>query len=171
MGRHSNKPARENYFLRPGYILVADRPTVISTVLGSCVAVCIYDRKRKVGGMNHFQLPAVDAAESATARYGNAATLALVRMLIGEGSEVEDMEAQIFGGGYNPEVSSEDVGRENIQVARKVLARKGVRVVSEDVGGERGRKVVFDTGSSEVAIMKVDRIRKGDWHPYGDHRP
>jgi chemotaxis protein CheD len=170
MANHSNTLLPAQYFLKPGYILVANRPTIISTVLGSCVAVCIYDRKRRVGGMNHFQIPTVDAAEAPTARYGNVATLKLVEMMLDDGSAVKNMEAQIFGGACNPKMNSWDVGRQNIRVARRVLSGKGIRIVSEDVGGEKGRKIVFDTGANEVAVMKVDKIRKGDWHPYEDER-
>lgn len=51
------EPVAVNYFLEPGYVYLASQPTVISGVLGSCVAVCLYDRKRRVGGMNHFRFP------------------------------------------------------------------------------------------------------------------
>ncbi|MBW1721247.1 MAG: chemotaxis protein CheD [Deltaproteobacteria bacterium] len=170
MTRKSEILASANYFLKPGYILVANQPTVISTVLGSCVAVCLYDRKRKVGGMNHFQLPSISRSEGATARYGNVATLALIGMMIEDGSKVKNLEAQIFGGAFNREVSDKDVGRENIRVARRILARKGIRLVSEDVGGEKGRKIVYDTSTNEVAVMRVDKLRRGDWHPYKDDR-
>lgn len=170
MFNNANMPVSSNYFLKPGYIFVSNRPTVISTVLGSCVAVCIYDRKRKVGGMNHFQLPSTNEKEASTARYGNVATLTLIGMMLNEGSKVKHMEAQIFGGAFNPRVTRMDIGRQNIRVARAILIKKGIRIVSEDVGGEKGRKIVFDTSSNEVAIMKVDKIRKGDWHPYEDDR-
>jgi chemotaxis protein CheD len=159
-------PAAATYFLEPGYIFVATRPAVISSVLGSAVSVCLYDRKRKLGGMNQFQLPEVRDRRKATARYGNAATLALVRMMEENGCAIRTLEAQILGGAFNREISDEDVGRANVVVARRVLGRKGIRIVSEDVGGAKGRKVVFNTGTNEVAVMKVDRLRSGDWHPY-----
>ena len=78
MVKNSDMPVSSNYFLKPGYIVIANKPTVISTVLGSCVSVCLYDRKRSAGGMNHFQLPSIGKSEDATARYGNVATLALI---------------------------------------------------------------------------------------------
>jgi chemotaxis protein CheD len=167
---NGSSPAAVTYFLEPGYIFVATRPTVISSVLGSAVSVCIYDRKRKLGGMNQFQLPEVREREKATARYGNAATLALVRMMEENGCTIKSMEAQIIGGAFNREVSEEDIGRTNVGVARRVLGRKGIRIVSEDVGGVKGRKVIFNTGANEVAVMKVDRLRTGDWYPYEEDR-
>ncbi|MBI9087254.1 MAG: chemotaxis protein CheD [Desulfobacterales bacterium] len=138
----------------------------ISTVLGSCVSVCIFDRKRKRGGMNHFRFPVTRDREQATAFYGNAATLALVAMMLDSGSKTKDLVAQIVGGAHNLEISSEDIGRENVRIARKVLVGKKIRVISEDIGGTQGRKVVYNTANNELAVLKVDTIRKGDWGPY-----
>jgi chemotaxis protein CheD len=163
---NTKEPIPINYFLEPGYIFLATRPTVISGVLGSCVAVCIYDRKRRIGGMNHFQLPFTKEKHLATARYGNVATITLVRMMTENGSKHSHLEAQIIGGAHDPEMSGKNIGRENIQVARKLLTRKRIRIVSEDVGGEKGRKVVFNTHTNEVAVIKVEKLRTADWFPY-----
>ena len=165
---HSLVPT--NYLLEPGYIFVATKPTVISAVLGSSVAVSIYDRKRMVGGMNHFRVPYVHDKRRATASHGDVATLTLIHMIINEGSRTKHLEAQVFGGAYNREVSSRDIGRENIMVARRVLAKQRIRIISEDVGGEKGRKVVFNTYSSETAVLKVERLRSADWYPYENGR-
>lgn len=159
-----------DYFLEPGYIFMATRPAVISGVLGSCVSVCLYDRKRKVGGMNHFRLPHTSDRKAATAVYGNVATLTLIRMMVDDGSKRKHLEAQILGGAHNLEVSPRNIGRENVISARRVLARERINVVSEDVGGERGRKVVFNTVNNEVAVMKVEKLRTGDWYPYEESR-
>ena len=86
------------------------------------------------------------------------------------GSKKRHMEAQILGGAYAPERCSRDLGAENVRVARRVLMREGIRVVSEDTGGQKGRKIVFNTGTNEVAVLKVGRLRKGDWYPYGGDR-
>ena len=159
-----------NYFLKPGYIFVATRPTVISTVLGSCVAVSIYDGKRMVGGMNHFRVPYAQHKHGATAYHGDAATLRLIRMILVDGSRTKYLEAQIFGGAYSREVCSRNVGQENVMVARRLLAKQHIRIISEDVGGEKGRKVVFNTYSSETAVLKVEKLRSADWYPYDNGR-
>jgi len=91
-------------------------------------------------------------------------------MMIDDGSNLENLEAQIFGGAYNPRISLNDVGSENIMVAREILAKKRVRVISEDVGGERGRKIVFDTSINEIAVLRVDKLRKADWYPFENDR-
>ncbi|MCF8061976.1 MAG: chemotaxis protein CheD, partial [Deltaproteobacteria bacterium] len=140
------------------------------TVLGSCVSVILWDRKRKAGGINHFQLPTCKPADKPTARFGDVSTATLIRMMVEDGSRKKHLEAQIFGGAYNSSVSSRNVGGENIRTARRVLSRYGIRIVSEDVGGERGRKVIYDAVLNEVAVLKVEQLRKGDWHPYLDDR-
>ncbi len=162
----SNSPVAQNYFLKPGFIYVSPKPTMISTVVGSCIAVCVFDCKQKIGGMNHFQFPVVRSARHATARYGNVAVSTLINLMIKEGSKNEHLEAQIIGGGYNPEIEDKNVGRENIKIAKRILAKKGVHLVSEDVGGEKGRKIIFNTNTNELAVVKVDKVRQEDWYPY-----
>ena len=170
MVNESNSLVPVNYLLEPGYIFVATKPTVISAVLGSCVAVCVYDKKRMVGGMSHFQVPYVQNKDRATARYGNVATFALIRMMIDDGSRVKHLEAQVFGGAYDREICPRNIGRENVMVARKILAKHRIRIISEDVGGQKGRKVVFHTHTNEIAVLKVDKLRKADWYPYESDR-
>lgn len=167
MKKTTDPPAIVNYYIKPGFIYLADQQTSISAVLGSCVAVCLYDRRLKTGGMNHFLLPEIHKKNSTTPRYGNVATHALVRMMLNNGSFRNDLEAQIFGGAYNKTVSEKkDIGRDNVAIARKTLKKEKIRITSEDTGGNRGRKVVFDTFSNEVAIVRVDRLRQNDWYPY-----
>ena len=143
-------------------------PTVISTVLGSSVAVTLCDRKRNTGGMNHFLFPSAGPDDKATAIYGNVAVVTLIRMMLDNGSPPGDLEAQIFGGAYNPGVSPRDVGRDNLMLARLALKQRGIRVVSEDVGGNLGRKVIYDTAQCEIVTLKVELLRDSDWYPYED---
>jgi chemotaxis protein CheD len=154
------------YHLEPGYIFASDEPALISTVVGTCVAVCIYDRRLKSGGMNHYFFPRAGRRDKTTAQFGNVAIQALIRMMIGLGSRIEDMEAQIFGGGSRLMNDSSCVGRKNLKIARKILKKRGIPVVSEDTGGIKGRRVIFHTGTNEAIVMKTHKIRRGDWHPY-----
>lgn len=170
MTKKSNSLIHTNYFLEAGYLFLATKSTVISTVLGSSVSVCIYDRKRKVGGINHFQFPFTGERNKATAKYGNVATIALIRMMVNNGSKIKHLEAQILGGAYNRKVSPKNIGLENIMAARKILIREMISIASEDVGGEKGRKIVFNTDTSEIAVIKVEKLRNKDWYPYEDHR-
>lgn len=120
--------------------------------------------------MNHFRFPFTGDRQQATALYGNVSTLSLVRMMLNNGSREEHLEAQLFGGAHNQHVSQKDIGMENIRTAQKVLQRCNIRIVSEDVGGLMGRKVVFNTDTAELAVIRVQKLRKEDWYPYANDR-
>ncbi len=166
MGDESKSISPINYMLQPGFIYVSTEPVEISAVVGSCVSVCVYDKNRKTGGMNLFKKPKTKDKKNATAVYGNASVVALLNIMIKDGSKSEDLEAQIFGGAYNTKYSKENIGEKNVRVARKILKKNKVRIVSEDVGGEKGRKIIFNTFSNEIAVMKVENLRSEDWFPY-----
>ncbi len=170
MDKQDNIPIRLDYLLKPGFIYMSDKPISISTVVGSSVAVCLFDKKQKIGGMNHFQLPEIKDRERATAIYGNVATFALIKMMLSNGSKNSNIEAQIFGGAYNPEVSNINVGINNIKAARRILNSKRIKIISEDVGGEVGRKIIFNTSTYEIAVLKVKALRSSDWYPYENNR-
>jgi len=152
------------YFLEPGYVYFSRQPTTLRTVVGSCVAVCLYDRILQMGGMNHYLKPHINDQSKATPQYGNVAISALIRMMEEAGSRRRDVVAQVLGGGTPEEVQGEWVGQQNVSIAREILARKGIRIVSEDVGGSVGRKIVFDTGTGEIAVLKVHKLRATDWY-------
>ncbi len=170
MNNFSEKPVTRDYFLKPGYIYLPEKPTVISTVLGSSVSVSLYDKKLKTGGMNHFLFPFVETGKQATSLYGNIAVWTLVRMMLKNGSVLLNLEAQIFGGAHNSAESSRNIGIDNVKAARTILNQKQIKVISEDVGGELGRKIVFNTLTYEILTLKVDRLRDSDWYPYEEGR-
>lgn len=170
MTHDSEKPVVRDYFLKPGYIYLPEKPTVISTVLGSSVSVSLYDKRLKAGGMSHFLFPLANTGETTTSLYGNIAVLTLIRMMRENGSVVSKLTAQIFGGAYNPSESSWDIGQDNVKSARAILNQKKIKIVSEDVGGELGRKIVFNTLNNEILTLKVDRLRDSDWYPYAGDR-
>ncbi len=155
------------YHLEPGGVFACGEPAMVSAVLGTCVAVCLHDRRLKIGGMNHFLYPKAKVFTEPTIEHGIVAIPALIRQMRKQGSRLEDMEAQIFGGGECPGLAdSGGLGLKNVKMARKILKKNGIKVVSEDVGGLKGRRLIFHTGTNEALIMKTHRIRRGDYHPY-----
>jgi chemotaxis protein CheD len=118
--------------------------------------------------MNHFLYPVTRDRHKATAQYGNVATKALIRLFLEEGSQKETLEAQIFGGAQPEESTHEalEVSQQNIEIARHILSKNGILIVSEDVGGTKGRKVIYNTFANEVISVRVNRLRGSDWHPY-----
>jgi len=151
----------QQHYLERGAIYVSGEGA-IQTVLGSCVSVCLWDASLRCGGMNHFVYPQTTDREKATPQYGNVATLALLKLMLEEGCSPASLTAQILGGGH-PEGAIESTGGRNVEVARRVLREKGITVVSEDVGGSVGRKIVFDLTTGNVAVLKVTKIRADDW--------
>lgn len=158
-----NKIAKTGYYLKPGYLFLGLKPHVIRTVLGSCVAVCLWDSNLGIGAMNHYIYPRMSNKGESTVKYGNVAVATLIKMMEEAGSRPDDLDAQIFGGGYPDEIKGSNVGEENVRVARKILAQRGINVVSEDVGGTMGRKIIFDTDTGEAVVFKVQKIRASDW--------
>ena len=165
-------PQLEEYLLNPGYIYIPGKPTLISMVVGSCVAVCLWDKARAIGGVNHFMFPVTRDPKEATAIYGNVATQTLIRLFLGDGSKRKHLEAQLYGGASPPDgdLESARIGRENADTARRMLRENKIPVVSEDTGGSKGRKIVFNTSNNEIVVLKVDRLRRGDWYPYNGKR-
>ncbi|MCL2029410.1 MAG: chemotaxis protein CheD [Deltaproteobacteria bacterium] len=153
------------YHLEPGDLFSCREPAMVSAVLGSCVAVCLHDRRLKIGGMNHFLYPKAKLFGPSNSQFATVSIPALINMLRKQGSRVEDLEAHIFGGGETPGTFGK-MGASNIQMARRLLKKNGIRVVSEDVGGLKGRRLIFHTGTNETLVMKTHRIRRGDFYPY-----
>jgi len=165
MNDFNNYPSNR-YSLEPGYIYLPERPTLVASSVGSCVVISIYDKKKRFGGLGHFEYPMIRDRQKATSRYGNICILTLIQMFLSRGSKRRNLEAQIFGGANLPKRFGRNVGMENVKLARKALRYYGIHVASEDVGGEKGRKVVFNTATNEVAILKVNQIPGYQWYPY-----
>ena len=152
-----------SYYLEPGYIYFNRRVATVRTVVGSCVAVCVWDSQLKCGGMNHFIRPVTFDQERATPQYGNVAIAALIKIMEEAGCERPNLVAQILGGSAPAGAGEGHIGQQNVEIAREMLARKKVAVVAEDVGGNVGRKIAFDTATGQLAVLKVHQLRESDW--------
>ena len=144
-------------YLHAGDMVVSKQPAQVVTILGSCVAVCLWDRLMHVGGVNHYMLPADIGAQTATLRYANFAISELLRQLIALGAETRRMEAKIFGGAcvLGSVEMGRDLGSKNVVVARERLAQERIKIVAEDVGGNRGRKLIYRTWDGSALIKQV----------------
>jgi len=131
-----------------GDLVVSRAPVRMSTVLGSCVSVCLYDQQRLFGGMNHFLVP----RGGGTASHGEWATTRLVERMRQLGSQPEELHAKIFGGGSPLKLVNEiyAVGEENVKVARQVLASFAIPIVAERVGHGAGVRLFFENWTGVV---------------------
>ena len=120
----------------------------------------MWDKKTHIGGISHFVKPRITDPVGATAVFGNVAVQTLVRTMCKYGIK-ESLEAQIFGGATC--TAGDTRGALNAEIARAVLIKRGVPIASDDTGGNKGRKLLFDTQSGHVAVLKVHSLRQEDW--------
>lgn len=146
----------------PGEFYVSKNHEVISTVLGSCIAACVYDPISRVGGLNHFMLPThVKPADidpdNTDCRYGNWAMEFLINEVLKHGAARARLQVKLFGGGKVIN-SSIDVGLGNIRFAHAYLQEEGLALASEDVGGPWPRKIVFSPTLGRVQVKKLQTM-------------
>ena len=141
----------------PGEFFVHHEDILITTTLGSCIAACIWDRDRRVGGMNHFMLPdGGGAAGEASGRYGAFAMDQLIGELVKRGASRATMEAKVFGGGAVIEgMSTLNVGERNTQFVLDYLRTERIPVVSKDVLDIHPRKVCYLPASGKAMVKRL----------------
>lgn len=147
----------EKVFVLGGTVVVKVLPSELTTILGSCVSVCLWDKKTKTGGMNHYLLPeTVNDAKSLDG--GIDATRFLIQSMIRKFSILKNIEAKIYGGAnrFFVEKSFLNVGVQNVEAAKFSLDEAGIPIVIQDTGGKSGRKIIFNTLTGEVKVMKVN---------------
>lgn len=153
-------------FLMPGALYCAAVPSLVTTVLGSCIAVCVWDRIRRTGGMNHYVLPR-SRADHDSARYGDVAIDRLLEEMDDLGSRADHLVAKIFGGAAVLPIggSAETVGARNQQIALDRLEHHRVPIVVCRTGGERGLMIKFATDSGQVTVRKIAAMNGVDSDP------
>lgn len=148
----------------PGELYVSTHGEMISTVLGSCISVCIRDKQKGIGGMNHFMLPQNSEYSTenwgnnpitSASRYGNWAMEYLINAILKRGGEKKNFEVKVFGGGQMMATMT-DIGQKNILFVYQYLAEEMLKIEASDVGDIYARKVLYfpDTGSVKVRRIK-----------------
>ncbi|MCA0848977.1 MAG: chemotaxis protein CheD [Salipiger thiooxidans] len=126
-----------------GEYRISDDPAcVLSTVLGSCAAVCLTDPDAKIGGMNHFLLPHRAGREGEDVRYGAYSMELLINGLLKRGARKNRMTAKLFGGAKML-TQLRDIGVSNVAFAREFLQSEGIPIASESTGGNAARRIRF----------------------------
>jgi chemotaxis protein CheD len=148
------------HFLYPGQVFVTRDPITISTILGSCAAICLWDRIKKAGGMNHYLLPEGQGEGPNRLRYGNVANPELLKQVLALGCEVRHLQAKVFGGssafGKDP---LQSLGSRNVQLAEEFLRSAGIPVMERDVSGKHGRRLVFQISDGVTTIKNFDQVK------------
>ena len=153
------------HYLKPGEAIIASGDSTITTVLGSCVSVTLFAPTHRLGAMTHGVLPIFPKecrrlAELETAfRYVDSSIEQMIRRLTAKGIDSHTLTVKVFGGADvlgKPSKSALSVGRKNIEAALDTLSRLKVSIDKSDVGGDRGRKIIFCTRTGEVRLKRLD---------------
>ena len=143
-------------FLSPGTIYCAPTPSVVTTILGSCVAVCVWDIRLRMAGMNHYVLPH-RAEELHSPRFGDVAIEQLLEGMLRLGCRVASLRAKIFGGAAVLPfgASGETVGHQNVQVALELLRHHGIPLLARRTGGRTGVLIRLYTETGDVMVRRL----------------
>jgi len=145
-------------YVHPGQQLVSADVGVLTTILGSCVAVCLHDAKLRVGGLNHFLLPNKCGPGDVAGRYAPSAIEELVDGMLACGCAQTRLVAQIVGGASVLAAfgeSKDHLGLKNVAAAHDVLASYGIPIIGADTGGTRGRKLVFAPRDGATFVQRL----------------
>jgi chemotaxis protein CheD len=150
--------ARAKVYLHPGQLFVSVQFSAVTTILGSCVSLCLWDPVTKIGGVNHYLLPFWVGDNLASPRFGTVAIETLIEKVISLGARKTRLRAKLFGGACVIEAFRErdnHIGIVNARLAEDLLRVHGIPVVEQDVAGRRGRKLMFytDDGTSWVKYL------------------
>lgn len=150
-------PLLESIYLKPGELAVAERPALVSTVLGSCVAVTLFSPRLGVGAICHAMLPLAEGREGF--KFVDTSLAHMLESFERLGVTKRELVAKLFGGADMFEVlrpaSSPTVGWQNVQAARTILQREGLHLSASDTGGQQGRKLLFYSHTGEVLLKRL----------------
>ena len=147
------RPSAKRVFLVQGDIYCGAEQAVVSTILGSCVSVCLWDQGLKLGGINHYVLPvAQSTSEPENTRYGDVAIDYLYRMMLNLGARSNKLQAKVFGGAsvFALGGGQATVGERNVELALQRMRDYRIPVVAQQTGGGVGRQISFHTGTGDV---------------------
>ena len=148
-----------HHLLYPANIFVEKTPCLVTTVLGSCVSVCLHDSTLGYGAINHFILPYWNGQDLVTMKYGNMSIIRILEEMLLFGCKYENIVAKLYGGAevLKGMAVNFHIGSRNLQVATDILNEFKIPILVSDIGGNRGRKITFNTLTGEV---ECEIIRK-----------
>lgn len=147
----------QHKYLYAGEVFVTNRPYLIKTVLGSCVSIFLWDKANGVAGVNHYLSPVGNAKDPSSFKYAEPSSKHMLKRMFANGAERKNISAMVFGGGSVIE-SMFNIGAGNVISARGFLEKEGIRVKHWDVAGNNGRRLTFNTQTSEVHVSIISKI-------------
>ncbi len=149
----------KKHYLMPSALIVSAQPMEVTTILGSCVAVCLYDPVSQIGGINHYMLDLWNGNGLESPKYGDIAIDLLIEKMIHSGAGSKRIIAKIFGGAASlkSSVNSFTIGERNIVLAEKKLSENGIPIKARHTGGHQGRNIRFYTHTGEIHMRMVKK--------------
>ncbi len=158
-----------HHYLKPGEMFITQEPTVVTTLLGSCVAVTMFHPRRRIGAICHGLLPSCRDSDASLCtrnctvgfKFMDCVIQRMLEQFKAFGMKAGEMEIKVFGGADMFGVPGTNghrmtIGRQNISVTRRILEEARLSVLAEDVGGERGRKIFFYTHTGEILLKRLN---------------
>jgi len=153
------KSELKQVYLHPGELYASPEPAKVMIILGSCVAVCLYNPRLAIGGATHFLLPTLEGEGLLSPRYGDVAIEKLLRELRLAGSKNKDLHAELYGGASVLQAFSGGangpIGEKNVRLAVETLSREGIPIVRRDTGGSKGRKMNMRTDTGAITCKLI----------------
>lgn len=139
-----------------GEVFASDSPALVATVLGSCVAACLYDPVACIGGMNHFMLPEANR-ETTSAAFGIHAMELLINKIMRLGGDRRRLQAKVFGGANVLALQGAElqIGQRNVAFVRQFLEDEGIMLAAQRVGGNQGVKLCFYTATGRALVKPL----------------
>ena len=129
---------------------------LITYALGSCIGICLYDQRIKLGALVHIMLPLnMEPGRKNTMKYADTGIRETLKMMESKGASRSRITAKIAGGAKMFEVSGGslgNIGQRNIESVHTILKRENIRLVAENIGGTVARTLLFDVGSGQGCI-------------------
>ena len=177
-------PPPEKIYLKPGELTIVQHPALVSTILGSCVAVTLYNKRLELAAVCHALLPSCrqrsyvntindlltdDCSRCKEAfRYVDCCIAIMLAAFTGRGVKPGETETRLYGGSKmfiaRDKKTSMTVGFQNTLVAQKVLADQGFTICFSDIGGSVGRRIHFNTQTGKVTMNRLDKYQ--DYHRF-----
>lgn len=161
---------KKEVILHPGDYFCSNEDIVLSTILGSCISVVLYDGSKQQAGLNHFLLPKIGTAINSelvvekSARYGLYAMEVLINEMMKMGSEKSALIAKVFGGAsmFTPSDIAKGIGYTNTQFALNFLSKEGIPIIASNTGDNSGRKIYLFPRTGKVLMRKIHSKRRNE---------
>jgi chemotaxis protein CheD len=159
----------QQVFLQPGEIYVTEKPAIVSTLLGSCVAVTMFSLRKGFASICHGLLPTCKGEKPCSCegfckegvRYVDCSIMRMLGWFVQNGIARDEIVVKVFGGsemmGSGMTILKESVGHRNIITAFSVIEKEMLSVAASDVGGVKGRKIIFSTKTGEVLLKRLQK--------------